>query len=123
VKREQPEGDRRIVPLEPSSPPDPRVLLPHEQRRTEVRTLANGTVLTTYTDPPLASEVSRLDPDAYEALIDEMLAEEEAEALAAGKPAPGEPLGRNNLKQLMAEHRQAAEVPEGTPTDRWDRLR
>jgi hypothetical protein len=44
----------REVDLEPSSPVDPRAALPIEQREGLTQTaLGNGTLLTSYDDPPL----------------------------------------------------------------------
>ena len=60
------EDGREIVPLGSSSPVDPRAQLPEAERETQTRTLANGTVVTDYVEPPLASDYSahRPDPDA-----------------------------------------------------------
>lgn len=76
------EDGRRIVPLEPSSWVDQRVHLPDARRETATRTLANGTVLTSYRDPPPTADeyaASRMPDDEYEALIEEVVAEYDAE--------------------------------------------
>ena len=130
------EGGRKAVPLEPSSPVDPRAQLPEAERQTETWTLANGAVVTSYTEPPLASDYSanRPDPDAYEAFLDEVIAEADAELEGEEREAHERMFdrwGKNNLRQLIADEQaeKAAEaeasddVPTDPPEDRWASLR
>jgi hypothetical protein len=140
------EDGNRIVDLEPSSPVDPRAQLPADERQTESRTLPNGTVLTSYTEPPMTADeyhdsMRSFDEDAYEALVEEVIAEAtdneraridlEARASKAWPyrgdwdPAPINRLGIWARKNKEAEEaaKAATEDPQGDPEgDPWERL-
>jgi hypothetical protein len=127
AKPEYGEDGREIIPLSRSSPVDSRAKLPFEERLTRTRKLANGTVLTDYAEPPLASEysASRMDDDEYEALIAEVLAEADTEQPEETRRLFG-PWERNNLRDLIAAEKAAkavSEPPQGSPgADPWERL-
>lgn len=134
------EDGRRKVPLEPSSGVDQRVHLSDAQRETATRTLANGTVLTSYRDPPPTADeyaAARMPDDEYEALIEEVIAEHDAEKAeeegrnprhrqnhpqADWDPAPINRIGLWARKQREAEE-AAKRSPEASPWEGLDDVR
>jgi hypothetical protein len=101
------EDGRAIVPLTSSSPVDPRARLPFEQREVETRTLSNGTVVTTYKEPPLTADQYRAnlpDYDDYEAMIEDVIAEVDAEDESGRQDAAAKANGKRQEEPEAHRH-------------------
>ena len=110
-----------LAELVPSTRMDPRLSLPEEEREVSRKVLANGTVVTSYDDPPLASEYSAAlpDPADYEALVDAVIAEFDSEQEEEARRLYG-PWERNSLRDRMTAEEAD---PTEAETARWSRLR
>ena len=110
-----------LAEIVPSTPMDPRLSLPEEEREVSRKVLANGTVVTSYDDPPLASEYSAAlpDPADYEALVDAVIAEFDSEQEEEARRLYG-PWERNSLRDRMTAEKAD---PTEAETARWSRLR